>query len=90
MKISDIIQWKRDGNDAVDTAGRGEFRWFLLFEKLDELGYDVVQRPVSPASIARVMEATAAIADPVQLSDFQAPDPGEPRPLANGEFPLSH
>lgn len=85
MKISDIIQWKRDGNDAVDTAGRGEFRWFLLFEKLDELGYDVVQRPVSPASIARVMEATPAIDGPVDVSELLGNGA-----LTDGLYPPGH
>lgn len=45
MKTSDIVQLKRDITTALDAAGRKEMGWYVFVEKLDELGYDIVQRP---------------------------------------------
>lgn len=47
MRTSDIVQLKRYLNNAIDTAGRGEWRGFILLEKLDELGFDLTRRPPS-------------------------------------------
>jgi hypothetical protein len=48
MKTSDIVQLKRDITTALGAAGRGEMGWYIFVEKMDDLGYDIVQRP--PAS----------------------------------------
>lgn len=45
MKTSDIVQMKRDITIALDAAGRKEMGWYVFVEKMDELGYDIVQRP---------------------------------------------
>lgn len=56
MKTSDIVQLKRDLTGAIDAAGRGEFRWFILLEKLDEFGYDLIRRQPDPALPKRLRE----------------------------------
>lgn len=66
MRTSDIVQLKRDLNNAIDTAGRGEWRGFILLEKLDELGFDLTRRPPSPGAIVAAVEACAAIAEAVE------------------------
>ena len=63
MKSSDIVKLKRDLNAALEAAGRKEFGWFVFLEKLDELGYDLVERPVQPKAIVEAVEAMALIAD---------------------------
>ena len=67
MKISEIVQLKRDLNNAIDAAGKGEFRWFTFLEKLDELGYDLTRRAASPGDIATVVKGIASISD----ADYQ-------------------
>lgn len=65
MKTSEIVELSRDLNAAIDVAGKGEFRWFALATKLDELGYDVTKRQPSTKAILAAVEACATIADTV-------------------------
>lgn len=66
MRTSDIVQLKRDIISAIEAAGKKEFGWFVLLEKLDELGYDLIQRTPSPGAIVAAVEACAAIAEAVE------------------------
>lgn len=66
MKTSEILELSRDLNAAIDVAGKGEFRWFMLATKLDELGYDVTKRQPSTKAILAAVEACATIADTVE------------------------
>lgn len=67
MRASEIVQLKRELNNAIDAAGRGEWRGFILLEKLDELGFDLTRRsPPSPDAIVAAVEACAAIAEVVE------------------------
>lgn len=65
MKTSDIVQVKRDMITAMDAAGKKEFGWFVMLEKLDELGYDLVQRSPSPQALIAAVEACVSIAETV-------------------------
>lgn len=71
MKTSEIVELSRDLNAAIDVAGKGEFRWFALATKLDELGYDVTKRQPSTKAILAAVEACATIADTVEEATRQ-------------------
>jgi hypothetical protein len=71
MKASDIVQLKRDLTTAIDAAGRGEQRWYVLIEKLDELGYDIVQRPpTSTYTMVRAVDWAAQAVPEATLLDW--------------------
>lgn len=63
MKTSDIILLFRNIEDAIKFAGVGEFRALKLMQRLDELGYDMVERQWAKPLPPTVDTARLAIAE---------------------------
>ena len=68
MRTSEIVQVVRDVEQAMKDAGRGEFHGMKLLVRLDEMGYDLQKRPLSPHAVVAAVEACATIAGTVESS----------------------